>query len=298
MKKLIVLLTAITLLFSCKSNYTRIGDKNANYIPYYLKVYEADSLFIVGNYKKSHKILDSLFKIYEPVNDDVLYEYGTYLMTSVINNDTLDIEKKISFSYKNYGGMLTPTNPYESYLKLQKYYLKRSQHYQNLRKKYLNKIDYKLLSELRLMLELDQKHNRCTNDVDLINKVNISDSINREKLDKIIKTKIYPNYHFLGYPEQELNNFVNISTLLLHQDSQTIEKFLPIIMDAVIKGKCNPIVYAFLHDKYVVMYNNKEIKQKYNEFSDEIKIEKNSIVKTNRRLIGLPSINYLNWKSQ
>ncbi len=30
---------------SCKS-YQKIGSKNSNYIPYYLKVYKADSLFL------------------------------------------------------------------------------------------------------------------------------------------------------------------------------------------------------------------------------------------------------------
>ena len=55
-------------LYSCKSNYTRIGDKNANYITYYLKVYEADSLNLIGEYKSSNEILDSLFKKFEPIN--------------------------------------------------------------------------------------------------------------------------------------------------------------------------------------------------------------------------------------
>jgi hypothetical protein len=103
--QLILLFTCIiTLLLSCKSSYTRIGDKNANYIPYYLKVNEADSLFLVGNYQKSHKILDSLFQKYEPANTDRFYEYGVYLMSCIMANDTIGLKKKMSYSYKKYGG--------------------------------------------------------------------------------------------------------------------------------------------------------------------------------------------------
>ena len=41
MKKSLLLISIISLIvISCKSSYTKIGDKNANYIPYYLKVYE------------------------------------------------------------------------------------------------------------------------------------------------------------------------------------------------------------------------------------------------------------------
>ncbi len=47
LKAILLIIPLVLLCISCKSSYTRIGDKNANYIPYYLKVYEADSLFIV-----------------------------------------------------------------------------------------------------------------------------------------------------------------------------------------------------------------------------------------------------------
>ena len=52
---------------SCKS-YQKIGGENSNYIPYYLKVYEADSLFLVKNYSLAYDKFDSLFKYYEPIN--------------------------------------------------------------------------------------------------------------------------------------------------------------------------------------------------------------------------------------
>lgn len=70
------------VITSCKSNYTRIGDKDADYIPYYLKVYKADSLYKIGDFKCSYEILDSLFKKYQPVNMSLYFEYENYVKMS------------------------------------------------------------------------------------------------------------------------------------------------------------------------------------------------------------------------
>ena len=83
MIKKIVWIGFISLfMISCKSNYTKIGDKNANYIPYYIKVYKADSLYVVKDYKRSYEILDSLFKKYQPVNMSLYFEYENYVKMS------------------------------------------------------------------------------------------------------------------------------------------------------------------------------------------------------------------------
>ena len=92
-------------LFSCKSNFTSIGDKNANYIPYYLKVYEADSLYLLGNYKQSYEILDSLFKKFEPINMPVYFEYEQYIKLAYnFNRQTKKDIRKLSECY-NYNLM-------------------------------------------------------------------------------------------------------------------------------------------------------------------------------------------------
>ena len=60
MKKTIFLLYVVSITISCKSNFSKIGDVKSNYIPYYLKVYKADSLYLTKNYQQSYEILDSL----------------------------------------------------------------------------------------------------------------------------------------------------------------------------------------------------------------------------------------------
>lgn len=58
----------IFLLMSCKAKQISQEEKSLNYIPYYLQVYKADSLYMTKNYKQSYEILDKLFKKYKPLN--------------------------------------------------------------------------------------------------------------------------------------------------------------------------------------------------------------------------------------
>lgn len=289
------LICAVNILFSCKTGYTYIGDDNANYIPYYLKVNEADSLYIVEEYAKSHKILDSLFKKYEPANTDNFYEYGTYLMSCVAVNDTIDIKKKMAYSFEKFGSMHAPIYPLEKYIYLNNIYRKDSIHFLNLKKKYLQNIDYNMISKLQKMLEFDQS-DRCLNTVENMRKIEVIDSINSIKLKEVIQNNVYPNYYIVGYFEPALNEFANISTLLLHQDRETVFKYLPIIEDAVKKGKCSPYEYALIFDKCMWVYGNENEKQKFNSFDTNTKQEINSVVKNNRKKIGLPSVYYFKWK--
>lgn len=284
------------LIYSCKSNYTRIGDKNANYFPYHLKAFEADSLYTIGEYQKCHKLLDSLFKKFEPANTSYLYEYGSYLMTSVITHDTLDIDKKIAFAYKKYGGMRAPIHPLDDYLKLKNYYSKDSMHYEKLRGEYLKTIDLDLNFRIQAMVDVDGKYRRNARTDEDWKKVEEIDDLNKLKIKDVIKNDVYPNYYVIGYPEDELGNFASVIVLLLHQDYETMQKYLPVVYKAVKEGKCNPQEYAFLYDKCVVVHGKGNERQKYNEFGVSDRGEVDSIVKRNRKAIGLPSVNYFNWK--
>lgn len=290
-----LIICIFTTLLSCKSSHTQIGDKNANYIPYYLKVNEADSLYLVGDYKKTHEILDSLFQKYQPANTDKFYEYCTYLMSCVLVNDTIGIKKKMAYSFKKYGGMYSPIEPIDKYIFLHNIYKNDSLYFLNLKKKYLKKIDYDLIKQLQEMSKLDQ-NNRCLNTLENNKKVSLIDSINSVKLKDVIKNNIYPNYYIIGYFEHGLNDFADISVLLLHQDRETVFKYLPIIEDAVKKGKCSPYEYAVIYDKCMWVYGNETENQKFNSLETNTKQEIDSIVKINRQKIGLPSVNYFKWK--
>jgi hypothetical protein len=295
MKNIIFIVGVFAILISCKSTYTRVGDKNANYIPYYLKVNEADSLFLVDEFDKSHKIFDSLFQKYEPANTDRFYEYGTYLMSCVAVNDTIGLKKKMAYSFKKYGAMHAPIDPLEKYMILDNIYRKDSVYFLKLKAEYLKRIDYPLIDKLQEMIKLDQS-DRCLNTSENNKKIRTIDSINSVRFKDIIKNKVYPNYYVVGYFEPGLNDFADISILLMHQDRKTVFKYLPVIEDAVKKGKCSPYEYAVIYDKCMWVYGNENEKQKFNSLETDNKQEIDSIVKINRRRIGLPSVNYFKWK--
>ena len=103
MKYSFVAFLCLLFLISCKSNYTSVGSKNANYIPYYLKVYEADSLYLVGNYERSYHILDSLFDKFEPLNMTLYFEYESYVKTSVILNKNVNSKSQICSLIEKFG---------------------------------------------------------------------------------------------------------------------------------------------------------------------------------------------------
>lgn len=84
-----------------KSNIDEIVKKEeVNYIPYYLKVNEADSLHLIGNFKKSQHILDSLFNKFEPLNQESYGEYITYLKNRILLNDLKNVDKVLKRAYR------------------------------------------------------------------------------------------------------------------------------------------------------------------------------------------------------
>jgi hypothetical protein len=102
-RSIIVFLFSITLLISCKSTYSEIGDKEANFIPYYLKVYEADSLYYACNYTKYKTELEDLFHKYEPINIMSYFEYEKYVKTLIIIDNDKKYKKELENLISNFG---------------------------------------------------------------------------------------------------------------------------------------------------------------------------------------------------
>ena len=80
---------------SCKS-YQKIGGENSNYIPYYLKVYEADSLFLLKNYSSAYEKYDNVFITNHHVVDECIGK-EKYLTISRLYADALARDVDTSF---------------------------------------------------------------------------------------------------------------------------------------------------------------------------------------------------------
>lgn len=297
MKKLIVLLTTITLLFSCKSNYTKIGGKNANYIPYYLKVYEADSLFIVNDFKGSYKILDSLFKKYEPVNLDIYEECLTYVLLKkklklkIKSRELKSLISDYGYTFERLKGNELSTSAL-------------SKKYKIWRSNYLAKIDYSLRDTIVSMKRNDQKY-RGSNFNNNVETQKILDDFNTLKIKSIFEKYGYPNRKIIGNDVLDYNNESNknkvivnhdILSILLHSSKDERKDYiLPKIKIFLAKGTANPLVYARIVDQ-MMLYDN--LNQSYGSYENEIKEDEVVKINKNRALIGLPNYGYEKWRRE
>jgi hypothetical protein len=161
MKKIgLILFVLLILVFSCKSNRQvaekEVVKKELNYIPYYLKVYEADSLYITNNYQKSYKILDSLFKIYKPIDVRNINEVLTFYKLKIILRKRIK-KQEISKLISEYGyseEIFLNDSLFKIYnIQSDKYLLKI---YPSMRKKYNNMIDLSLRNQIKEMKINDQ----------------------------------------------------------------------------------------------------------------------------------------------
>ena len=247
MKFNIVVLCVLVFLISCKSNYTHIGDKNANYIPYYLKVYEADSLFLINDYEKSYEILDKLFKKYEPINIQGYYEYGNYLASAVMCGKTKNINKKIKKSFTDFGGISIYHYNSPKFKDTILAYSKFSKEELNgFKQIYLKKINLELRNKIELMVNEDQRVR-----VDMKNdSMDFFQKKHKKKLDSIFLKYGYPNLKTIGY-DNYFENSADLCLILIHQDVSDKELFLKVMFENLKKGNCMPSEYAAVYDRKI-----------------------------------------------
>lgn len=303
MKKItILIITFLLILISCKSKLTnnnfdkKMSDKEINYIPYYLKVYEADSLYLVKDYNRSYTILDSLFRKFKPLNLEKYKEYETYISCAFVLNKKFNIKDSILQSIEKYGSN-TRYFKYDSLMNLA---------YKNSRisdeeafkatKIYRNKINFQLRDSIRIICEEDQRYRQKSNlSYEEIHKI---DSINELKLTKIFSKYNYPSERIIEEFYIDSTD-INLRFVFLHTREEFRMNFLlPKILNAIKKGESYPGLYTESYDRYLERTTDKQLYGSYRltrekkvvELINEIKID--SI----RKSIGLPSISYNKWR--
>ena len=297
MKKSVLIIFIGSMLFNCSFKKDELkSNEKINYIPYYLKVYEADSLFLIKKHKNSYQILDSIFEKYKPLNQTTIFEYETYVKLSFL------FDKKKSSMNAKFEKLISEFGYDKSYFKeddvLNNLYIKLNDKlYDSLRKSYLSSINLSLRDSVFDMKTLDQKYRYNVDDnKNVFEKRKNVDSINAEKLRSIFNRNIYPNESVIGNYSVDYRFTPTILTILLHtNDSIRKEYFLPKLNKFVREGKCSPLVYGLLLDQ-ISNYNNEN--QKYGTYNtNQIELEKYNSLNRNRKNIGLPSIEYVVWKN-
>lgn len=300
MKRTILLIALFSLaLFSAKSNYTKIGDNDANYIPYYLKVYEADSLYIVGNYKRSFEILDSLFRRYEPLHQESYGEYGTYLRNKVLLNDFDNIDFVVKKAIQDFG-LRVDTCLKDSLIRIaiKKANYKEQDLYRfyEIYKSKLN-LDYRFAMET--MIENDQRVRLAVP----INKEELAkvDNANAEAIKQLIAKNGYPSIKKIG--RHSFNDKrSNVNVLFLHASTEAREGYiLNLMLESVKKGECEPSDFATVYDKYLWVTGKYDDKVLYGELRDPKKsldmvVMNPQKIDSIRKSVGLENIEYRRWK--
>ena len=300
MRNIFFLTIVFTLsLYSCKSNYTRIGDKNANYIPYYLKVYEADSLNLVGEYKRSNEILDSLFKKYEPLKLSFYNEYFTYLRNKLVLNDFDNINVVLKRAVQDYGlDVEYCVNDSLTKIALKKANFTK-QDLDGFYKTYVKNLNLKYRYEIENMIENDQRVRLAVpRNNEEWEKV---DKKNAENIKLLIKKYGYPSTKKIG-PRFFNDKSANVSTLFLHATKEARESYiLDLMLASVKKGECEPEDFAVVYDKYLYVSEKHDGKVLYGELRDRKKsldlvLINPKKIDSIRKSIGLENIQYQDWK--
>lgn len=289
-KTAILLGIMVTALVSCKSSYIRIGDENANYIPYYLKVYEADSLFIVGDYERSYEILDSLFKKYEPINIDGYEEYLIYIASSIeLNNIKKNrLRKRLKYLYANHGNHDVFIE-YFTTDKVKGFIETTDTLGINIGKqlmKYNKSVDSELRHLVENMVKEDLEAREGEIKVENLERVNLR---NTQLLDSLIQIDKFPNYKLIGNMKYSGND-ANIKALMTHTDQKYKEDvLLEKLFDYMLKGEVDSSTYARVYDRYYFI-NNGEV-----YFGDQGKVTDTAMTNIRRQEIGLHSLSYNRW---
>lgn len=299
MKFKILICLLLCFMISCKSNYTKVGAKNANYIPYYLKIYEADSLYIVGNYKQSNHILDSLFKKFEPLHQQSYGEYVTYLKNKILLNDLKNTDKILKSAIQDYGYKVEYCVKDSLIKKVIKNANFKESDLNGFYDNYVKGLNLEYRHAIEKMVENDQRVRLATpRNVEEWEKV---DKENAEQIRKLIVKLGYPSTQKIG--RYDLNNKRSeVSILFLHATKEAREDYiLELLLGSVKKGECEPHDFASNYDKYLRVSGIYDAKVLYGELrspreSLEMQVINPKKIDSIRKSIGLENIEYRKWK--
>lgn len=295
MLKVLFVFVSISLI-SCKS-YQKIGDKNSNYIPYYLKVYEADSLFLVKNYSLAYEKYDSLFKYYEPINMPLYFEFENYIKSGLLAKKDKSFKKEFKKIVANYGYTYGNIEKDTLLQVLASRFKKSKKDIEKWQKQYSSKIDTFYRYQLTTMNLNDQKvRNQKPLNWDEVAKI---DKQNDSILRQMINVIGYPNFKNVGsfrkLNEDEKKVDLGVEVLLNHFTSseESFEFYNQILPNHIKKGECLPKDYAHLIDRYYTK-NSKDSFFYFITFNYDFKNNPSlvRVINERRKKNGLPSIEY------
>ena len=259
------------------------NNEKLNYIIYYQKVNEIDSLYRFHNQPKiAIEKYKKLFNEYEPKNQETIREYETYIVLA----DKYNIDFGGKKSLKK---LIYLTAPYDVFNSGKEYYPLYNKYgidsieVKTLINKWKISLNKTLVDSMTIAMIRDQR-NRSDRDSRII-----ADSKNSNLLIRIFDKYGYPSIYKVGFKGNNDIN-INIRTIILHMaESKDYEYLKKKLYEYVKSGECPPRVYSEFTDRHEAIKNKKIL---YGDWGIFENIDSTSLDK-NRKAIGLPSLKHL-----
>lgn len=275
---ILILIILSLIIISCKT-------REKNYITYYNKVNEIDSIYRIAQKPKlAIKKFRKLFKDFQPKNQERIEEFENYIYLSDKHHKNFGGKKNL---YKFITLIAPYRNAYQEHLPLFKKYGIDSLEAANKTDLWVKSREKVLMDSITTLFIRDQEGKRLD--------VNIS-ARNDLKNAKLMKW-IFDNY---GYPSlQKVGIFGNddvflpMSTFFSHMSaSQDYPYFEKKLKRYLKMGDCTPREYSTMVDRYhLQVLKDKMLYGSYigiDGISDTIQVNKN------RKSVGLPSLKHNN----
>ena len=287
--RFLLFIFTITTFYSCKSTLNNKKKTEINYIPYYLKVYEADSLFLTNNFEKSFKVLDSLFRKIKPLNIQNYNEFSNYIASAAMIKKTDSIDFYIKKGISEFGSIdFFHPNKKEIKAKIQESSKISKVELNQLYKNYNStKIDRNLE---KIILKMYIEDQAARNPIIDTVKMEFYRKKHKKTISKIIKKYGYQNYSKTKFMRDSLGFPIDFTVLFLHQDVEFKKKHLPLLYKNLKKGTLFPNEFGAIVDKIYM----KEKKSYYGVIPSYPLLYPKKIDSV-RNNIGLPKYGYEKW---
>lgn len=285
MRYLVFFSTFFLIFFSCKPN-------ELNYINYYKKVNEIDSIYRLANKpKKAVKKYKRLFHKYEPKNQRYTKEFGTYLLLADRYNIDFGGERQVRKLIR----LLAPSSQFDhwnnDYQVLFIKYNLDSLVLKNEIEQWKSVLNQELIDSVLIAIKRDLEPKQGYYNKSL---AYVNDLKNIKLLKWIFQHYGFPSQNKIGFEKElDLNNFfLNFGCSNIIDNNNNFEYLEKTLLNYVKSGDCPPNYYAQLIDCYF-WEKSKRIPYATNirlidETVDTVWVDKN------RKLIGLPSLHYQN----
>jgi hypothetical protein len=260
--------------------------KSRNYIIYYNRVNEIDSIYRIANQpEETIKQYRKLFSRYNPKNQERIKEYETYI-------------KLADQHQKNFGGkkslyklipLVAPNWKYKKqdsgFIQLyQKYGIGRQEMELKV-EEWKKRLNQKLVDSFTVAFKRDQDSRIDSNYAD----INKNDKKNAELLKWMFENYGFPDMQKIGLWNGDF--LMPSGPILLHMaDYEEYYQYLKIkVLEYVKSGECPPRDYAAMIDRNNLHH---KVPYTYGVYQGYENIKDSATVNRNRKSIGLPSLNH------